>query len=243
MNSDAQNKELVKKKIWVLNKMKEREEKYGSKIRGYSEEEVESYGPWDLSNLDFELSIEEFDSFISELNELGILEGGQVDKYLSPIYIHGQQIYNKHGNPISNEIRYFYWNTNLKKLNNYLKPLLSSLTTKEIFEVNKPRPKRTHFGEVRKEGGGFTLYVGGLITYKDKELDLRTGLKTLCEIFMDRPNQLLDRNTLEDNMGIHTRDLKNTIAKYVSELNTGLEPHFGRKPIINYKKEGWIFKP
>lgn len=227
-------KELIKKKALYLLKIKERES------RSPSENEI---GDWDLDNADFDLSVTDFDQYISELKNLGIIN--LIDRYHAPEFagITLQKAYDEDGNLIlSPEVMYFYDKVNLEKLNEQLKGFLSTLTPSELLEV-QTYPSVKNFGEIIDEGGGLRLHKGGLISYKDKEVDLRSGLKTLCEVFIDRPNQLIDRHELEDQLGIHTRDLKNTIAKYVSALNTSLEPHFGRKPIENRKKTGWIFIP
>lgn len=94
-----------------------------------------------------------------------------------------------------------------------------------------------------KEAGFLNLRKSGNICFKDKVINMRTNLKTLCEVFIDRPNQLINRNDIADEIGVKSSSLKSTIAKYVSELNKILEPYFERKPIMNDKKEGWIFIP
>lgn len=236
--------ELAKKKVRILNKIKEREEKEPNMIEYSESGPYSSYGKWDLSSGEFDIDIKEFDSFITELSRNGILYGGPIESFHVPIYVNDKQIYDEDGEPISDELIIFYWNANLKKLNIYLNLLLKLFTLNEIKELKKPLPAVTIFGKVIKEAGKLSICEGGIILYDNKnKVDMRTGLKSLCEMFIDRPRQLINRDEIRDMLGTSTKNTKDTIAKYVSALNISLEPYFKRKPLINDKKEGWIFEP
>jgi len=96
---------------------------------------------------------------------------------------------------------------------------------------------------ILKQAGSLNLRESGNICYEKNIIEMRTGLKTLCEIFIKRPNQLVNRDDIYDGLEIDSRKKKSTVAKYVSELNSILKPYFKRKPLVNDKKIGWIFYP
>ena len=93
------------------------------------------------------------------------------------------------------------------------------------------------------EAVNLNLRADGLICYQNNIIYIRPKLKTLCEIFIDRPNQLINRDDIKDDLEINSKKTKSTISKYISELNLILKPHSKRKPIVNEPKSGWIFKP
>jgi hypothetical protein len=94
-----------------------------------------------------------------------------------------------------------------------------------------------------KEAGKLNLRESGNICYENKILKMPIHIKTLCELFMDRPNQLVNRDDIRDELAIDSSEIKDTVSKYVSALNRILKPYFGQKPIKNHKKSGWILTP
>ncbi len=230
----SMDRETLKKYILFLNKISEREVVFPN-THTPKENRDDPANWWDLDNYDHELPEKVFVSFLQNLEKLGILEIMHIGNV--PDFKEDDS-----WDSYTDEVILDYVNVDTEKLQVYKSELTSLLTPAEKLDI-RTKIETPSFGKIIKEGGGLKLHEGGAITYKNREVSMRVGLKELCEIFIDRPNQILDRNTLEYESGIHTRDLKNTVAKYICELNTRLEPHFNRKPIINHKKQGWIFKP
>jgi len=230
-------KELVKKYISLLKLIIEREIVYPEK----EDSDPESpEGAWDISNSFFHLKISEFKRLFSTLENIGILK---VVSFLAiPQFIGEEMVYDENGKSIdSDEVVFEYKKVDLKKAKKYRKELEAILTPEEISNIKNV--SKISSEPKLKEAGSLNLRHSGVICYENNIIDMRTGLKTLCELFIERPNQLINRNDIEDELGVDSEKLKSTIAKYVSELNKILEPYFKRQPIINHKKEGWIFQP
>jgi len=222
------DKELLKKYLLCLKSIKEKEESSPSG-------EIINDDPdewWTSTNYEYDLSESEFTNFFSSLDQLNILDitnMANLSEYFSG---------NKEMNLEGDEAIVNYININPRKLKSFEDILLSLLTPEEVHSLSTTG---TFLGEIVKEAGNLKMHTGGLISYNNNHVQLRTGLRNLCEYFIDRQGQLIDRSTLMEDMGIRTDDAKGTVAKYVSALNLALEPHFGRQPIVNYKKEGWRF--
>ena len=233
------DKELIKKYISILNLIIERETIYPEPK---DSELNDSNGPWDIDNVIFNLKPQQFMDFLWRLEDMKILKT-QSGSYIPEFAGEDKRVaYDEDGKIInSDEFIIFYKKTNLKKALKYKQEIEELLTPEEVNEIkNISKISRE---PILIESGSLNLRQSGVICYENNIIDMRTGLKTLCELFINRPNQLINRNDILDELGVSSKRTKATIAKYVSELNIIIEPYFKRLPIINHKKEGWIFHP
>ena len=236
------DKEIIRKKILFLNKMKQREINYPSKEIPTEEDCPPPTGDWSIDNWDFELEIDDFMIFINELSKRRIFLG-PIDIIELPVYINGKQAYDEDGNAFCEEAVCFYWNVNLDNLEIYLSLLLKIFTQKEKVSILTYKPSRGIFGEIEKEIWEYKLYSNGIITYGDKEIDIRLGLKKILEIFIYNPNQLISRNKIKNELEIYSKDTKDTISKYINLINKAIKKVSKKEPIINHKGEGWVLEP
>ena len=230
------NTETLKKYLLFLDLIKKREITSPSSLIIEKDKEDPSQW-WVVGNYYFGLEKGLFENFFSYLSILGVLEITNIDNVPSSSEEKGTD---SHGNIYYTEellypdsILLSYINININKLKAYENSLSSLLTKQDFEDLQK---KGTYLGETIKEAGKLKMHTGGMMSYDNSPIYLRTGLRNLCEVFIDRPEQMLNRDELEEGIGIHTRDKKSTVAKYVSALNSSLEPFFKKKPITNYKK-------
>lgn len=236
------NKDTLKKYLLYLDVIKKREiASPSSKILEKDKDDMSQW--WDVDNYDFGLSESLFTNFFDNLGVLKILDVVNMqlvqDDLTQSVYDEEKDVYVLKETGIPNQIIIDYVNVNLTKLTAYENTLLSFLNDEEIKNL---QVKGSYLGKVLMNAGDFNIHEGGLISYKNQAIHMRTGLRNLCEIFIERPNQLLDRSTLEEGMGIRTRDSKGTVAKYVSALNIILSKFVGTAPIVSFKKEGWTLE-
>lgn len=228
---------FIKNTLLILNLMIEREKENPSP----KNKEYDPADDWDLINSKFNIDADIFNKIISKFIDKKIIES-HFSSFI-PLYADdGGFLYDQNGNQAkSDEFLILYQMKDLRKAQSYKKELEKSLTSEEIKRIEN----KSTLSElpILQEAGELNLRQDGLICYKNKVIDMRTGLKTLCELFISRPNELINRDDIFDSLGVNTKKKKDTISKYVSALNKALEPHFKRQPIINHKKEGWIFKP
>ncbi len=126
--------------------------------------------------------------------------------------------------------------------------VMISLVTTSVAEQSDPImvPKNESAIKSEMTVGKLISYSDGSIRYDGKILDLRPQVKDLCRLFMERHNQLVNADDIKDKI-IKAAKRKatsfDTISKYVSELHTELQIHFGKAVITNQPKDGWIFNP
>jgi len=128
------------------------------------------------------------------------------------------------------------------KLQKYITEVIakkrSELTSLPNLQVNRKAK-----GKIIKQAGKLNLREGGAICYGNKIIEMGPQMKTLSELFINKPNQIINRDDIYDELQPNTKNKKATVAKYVSELNRKLKPFFKENPIVNNKKEGWSFHP
>lgn len=133
--------------------------------------------------------------------------------------------------------------TNLRK-----EEVIISLLTVPVSAQSAPIPVQKNESSIKAEItiGKLIAYSDGTIRYDGKILDLRPQVKDLCRLFMERHNQLVNADDIKEKI-IKASKRKatsfDTISKYVSELHTELQIHFGKAVITNQPKDGWIFNP
>jgi hypothetical protein len=92
--------------------------------------------------------------------------------------------------------------------------------------------------------GHLTYQKDGALTFKNKPVEMRSQMKTLCIFFMQRHKSFIDYSAIKDEIisetKSQTKGFTNT-TKYVNELQGLLRKLFGKKVIFNHKKEGYIF--
>ena len=84
----------------------------------------------------------------------------------------------------------------------------------------------------------------GAIRFKNKPIEMRYQLRTLCVLFMDNHDKFLSYDNIKDETIPSSKRLAisfKTITKYVSELQVLLRQYFKKKVIFNQGKEGYIF--
>lgn len=82
----------------------------------------------------------------------------------------------------------------------------------------------------------------GSLCFKDKIIDLRPQLKTLCLLFMHNHKKIVGYDVIRDQIvSSHKRKkgFKN-ITKYTDELHKILQKYFKRKVIFNHKTEAYF---
>lgn len=90
------------------------------------------------------------------------------------------------------------------------------------------------------------LFNDGTIRYDGEIIPLRMQLKSLCTLFLRKPNRLIEYEEIKNEIiraDRRTSVSYKTISKYISELNSSLEIRFGKKIFFNSKGEGWYFRP
>ena len=234
-------KRLVKKYVSILNTIIERETVYPSPVDTDWDHPSNS---WDADNYEYQLKDTEFIAFFENWATQGILKitGGSYLPELIEVKGVTKNAYDEDGNQVeTDEFILFYSKVDVEKAKQYRKNLKELLTSEELEEIKNVSKISTE--TIRISAGLLNQRHSGAICYENKIIDMRTGLKTLCELFIERPTQLIGRNDIIDELGVNSSRTKATIAKYVSELNRILEPYFKRHPIVNHKKEGWVFHP
>lgn len=133
--------------------------------------------------------------------------------------------------------------TNLRK-----EEVIISLLTVPVSAQSASIPVQKNESSIKAEItiGKLIAYSDGTIRYDGKLLDLRPQVKDLCRLFMERHNQLVNADDIKEKI-IKASKRKatsfDTISKYVSELHTEMQIHFGKAVITNQPKDGWIFNP
>lgn len=138
-----------------------------------------------------------------------------------------------------------YNNTSIKK---------SALAvTDDLIEVmgenrgnNKPiKPKNAIDASVKKIEVGQLVYdVDGGIYFKNKLIEMRSQLETLCILFMKNHKKPLGYEIIKDELIDPTKTRQKgfiTITKYVSELHKLLKKYFNKEVIFNHEKHSYIF--
>jgi len=112
-------------------------------------------------------------------------------------------------------------------------------------DLNKNNDDKDTNSFVKEVVVGPLIYTTkGDIYFKKKLLKLRSQLKTLCILFMENHEELVDYSTIRDELtSAKKRPNANpkNINKYVSELHKLLRGHFKKNVIFTHEKEGYIF--
>ncbi len=81
------------------------------------------------------------------------------------------------------------------------------------------------------------------VKVKNKEVDLLQREYTLLEFFMKKPNQVITRSMLLENVWDYNFDPQtNIIDVHISRLRKKLEPHVDKQPIVTVRGAGYMLK-
>ena len=114
--------------------------------------------------------------------------------------------------------------------------------TKKV--LNKIEPFSYEKAVLEKNAGNLAFFSDGSIRINGKIVPIRSQLKILCRMFIEKPNTLVLVDDIRDELINHDKTIPNeTISKYVGELRKILKDYSFEGFISNTKKEGWTLVP
>lgn len=103
---------------------------------------------------------------------------------------------------------------------------------------------QTEFGKTVIENGDIEInLLSRVVKVKDQEVDLLQREYTLLEYFMKKPNQVITRSMLLENVWDYNFDPQtNIIDVHISRLRKKLEPFVEKQPIVTVRGAGYMLK-
>ncbi len=103
---------------------------------------------------------------------------------------------------------------------------------------------QTEFGKTVITNGDIEInLLSRVVKIKDQEIDLLQREYTLLEYFMKKPNQVITRSMLLENVWDYNFDPQtNIIDVHISRLRKKLEPFVEKQPIVTVRGAGYMLK-
>lgn len=103
---------------------------------------------------------------------------------------------------------------------------------------------QSEFGKTVITNGDLEInLLSRTVKVKEQEVDLLQREYTLLEYFMKKPNQVITRSMLLENVWDYNFDPQtNIIDVHISRLRKKLEPHVEKQPIVTVRGAGYMLK-
>ncbi len=103
---------------------------------------------------------------------------------------------------------------------------------------------QSEFGKTVITNGDLEInLLSRTVKVKGKEVDLLQREYTLLEFFMKKPNQVITRSMLLENVWDYNFDPQtNIIDVHISRLRKKLDPHIDKQPIVTVRGAGYMLK-
>ncbi len=103
---------------------------------------------------------------------------------------------------------------------------------------------QSEFGKTVITNGDLEInLLSRTVKVKGEEVDLLQREYTLLEFFMKKPNQVITRSMLLENVWDYNFDPQtNIIDVHISRLRKKLEPHVDKQPIVTVRGAGYMLK-
>ena len=124
--------------------------------------------------------------------------------------------------------------------------LVKPFTFSELHARIEVLAKRnqTEFGKTVIQNGDIEInLLSRLVKVRDQEVSLLQREYTLLEYFMKKPNQVITRSMLLENVWDYNFDPQtNIIDVHISRLRKKLEPFVAKQPIVTVRGAGYMLK-